>query len=225
MFEKYTEKARRVIFFARYEASAFGSPVIETQHLLLGLFREDKSIGQEFLAGRVTSATIRNAVESAFPPRESTPTHVDLPLSEECKRILAYSAEESLRLNDYRITPAHLLLGILREEHCFAAKLLREHGLELPHARTVTKEDNKEPARTSSTPAVRIYGAEGVSELPFGQTLPKIGEKIIIRQTDGTSLAYRVLDVAWDYSLEAIGPKLNEIVIKVTKEDSPPLSA
>lgn len=42
MFERYTEKARRVIFFARYEASQFGSPFIETEHLLLGLLREDK---------------------------------------------------------------------------------------------------------------------------------------------------------------------------------------
>ncbi|MDQ6708030.1 MAG: hypothetical protein M3Z85_18900, partial [Acidobacteriota bacterium] len=44
MFERYTEKARRVIFFARYEASQFGSPYIETEHLLLGLLREDKTL-------------------------------------------------------------------------------------------------------------------------------------------------------------------------------------
>ena len=44
MFERYTEKARRVIFFARYEASQFGSPYIETEHLLLGLLREDKAL-------------------------------------------------------------------------------------------------------------------------------------------------------------------------------------
>jgi ATP-dependent Clp protease ATP-binding subunit ClpA len=44
MFEKYTEKARRVIFFARYEASQFGQPYIETEHLMLGILREDKFI-------------------------------------------------------------------------------------------------------------------------------------------------------------------------------------
>ena len=44
MFERYTEKARRVIFFARYEASRYGSPCIETEHLLLGLLREDASL-------------------------------------------------------------------------------------------------------------------------------------------------------------------------------------
>ena len=49
MFEKYTEKARRVIFFARYEASQFGQPHIETEHLLLGLLREDKALTNRFL--------------------------------------------------------------------------------------------------------------------------------------------------------------------------------
>ena len=50
MFERYTEKARRVIFFARYEASQYGSPIIETEHLLLGLMREDKSLDQPVFA-------------------------------------------------------------------------------------------------------------------------------------------------------------------------------
>ena len=49
MFERYTEKARRVIFFARYEASQFGSPYIETEHLLLGLLRDDKALTNRFL--------------------------------------------------------------------------------------------------------------------------------------------------------------------------------
>ena len=51
MFERYTEKARRVIFFARYEASQFGSPCIETEHLLLGLLREDKALVRSLVDG------------------------------------------------------------------------------------------------------------------------------------------------------------------------------
>ena len=49
MFERYTEKARRIIFFARYEASQYGSPYIETEHLLLGIVREDKALSFRFL--------------------------------------------------------------------------------------------------------------------------------------------------------------------------------
>src|SRR6266566_4293847 len=52
VFERYTEKARRVIFFARYEASQYGSPYIETEHLLLGLLREEKCFGAEILMER-----------------------------------------------------------------------------------------------------------------------------------------------------------------------------
>ena len=65
MFERYTEKARRVIFFARYEASQFGSPYIETEHLLLGLLREDKALANRFLrsqrVGRIHPQADRSA--------------------------------------------------------------------------------------------------------------------------------------------------------------------
>jgi len=57
MFERYTEKARRVIFFARYEASQFGSPYIETEHLLLGLLREDKALTNRFMPRSNRSAS------------------------------------------------------------------------------------------------------------------------------------------------------------------------
>ena len=63
MFERYTEKARRVIFFARYEASQFGSPYIETEHLLLGLLREDKALANRFLRSHAAIESIRKQIE------------------------------------------------------------------------------------------------------------------------------------------------------------------
>ena len=65
MFERYTEKARRVIFFARYEASQFGSPYIETEHLLLGLLREDKALANRFLRSHAAIESIRKQIEGA----------------------------------------------------------------------------------------------------------------------------------------------------------------
>ena len=65
MFERYTEKARRVIFFARYEASQFGSPYIETEHLLLGLLREDKALANRFLRSHAAVESIRKQIEGA----------------------------------------------------------------------------------------------------------------------------------------------------------------
>ena len=116
MFERYTEKARRVIFFARYEASQFGSPYIETEHLLLGLLREDKALANRFLRSHAAVESIRKQIEGHTTIREKVSTSVDLPLSHECKRVLAYGAEEAERLNHKHIGTEHLLLGLLREE-------------------------------------------------------------------------------------------------------------
>ena len=143
MFERYTEKARRVIFFARYEASQFGSPCIETEHLLLGLLREDKALANRFLRSSASVESIRKQIEAQTTLREKVSTSVDLPLSHECKRVLAYGAEEAERLNHKHIGTEHLLLGLLREEKCFAADILHERGLRLSQVR-------EEIARSSS---------------------------------------------------------------------------
>ncbi len=135
MFERYTEKARRVIFFARYEASQFGSPCIETEHLLLGLLREDKALANRFLRSSASVESIRKQIEAHTTLREKVSTSVDLPLSHECKRVLAYGAEEAERLNHKHIGTEHLLLGLLREEKCFAADILHERGLRLTQVR------------------------------------------------------------------------------------------
>src|SRR5579862_5148186 len=74
MFERYTEKARRVIFFARYEASQFGSPCIETEHLLLGLLREDKALTNRFLRSSASVESIRKQIEASTTMREKVST-------------------------------------------------------------------------------------------------------------------------------------------------------
>ena len=148
MFERYTEKARRVIFFARYEASQFGSPYIETEHLLLGLLREDKALANRFLRSHAAVESIRKQIEGHTAPREKVSTSVDLPLSHECKRVLAYGAEEAERLNHKHIGTEHLLLGLLREEKCFAAEILHERGLRLTTIREELQRSQSEKAPT-----------------------------------------------------------------------------
>jgi hypothetical protein len=128
MFERYTERARRVLFFARNEAVQFGSTTIETEHLLLGLIREDKNLTNRFLRNHSAVESIRKEIEGRTTFRERVLT-IELPMSNECKRICAYAAEEAERLNHRHIGTEHLLLGILREETCMAAQLLQQHGL------------------------------------------------------------------------------------------------
>ncbi len=132
MFERYTEKARRVIFFARYEASQFGAPAIEPEHLLLGLMREDKTLtGRFFPRAQVSIESIRKEIEGRTLLREKISTSVELPLAPETKRVLAYAHEESDRLQHRHIGTEHLLLGLLREERSMAAEILYERGLRL----------------------------------------------------------------------------------------------
>lgn len=184
MFERYTEKARRTIFFARYEASQFGCPYIETEHLLLGLLREDKALTHRFLRDVAAVEEIRRQIESATTPREKVSTSVDLPLSNESKRVLAYSAEEAERLAHKHIGTEHILLGLLREEKSFAAAILQERGVRISFVREALAQESH---------AERILGPKK-SELPSdfstfltklakeGRLLPCIGREKEIEQ-------------------------------------------
>jgi ATP-dependent Clp protease ATP-binding subunit ClpC len=156
MFEKYTEKARRVIFFARYEASQFGSPYIETEHLLLGILREDKALTNRFLRSHASVESIRRQIEGHTTIREAVSTSVELPISNECKRVLGYAAEEAEGLGHKHIGTEHVLLGLLREEKCFAAELLRERGVQL----LAIREELARAAHTAAAP-----GPEGSTSL------------------------------------------------------------
>src|SRR5450631_2392055 len=147
MFERYTEKARRVIVFARSEASQFGSPYIETEHLLLGLLREDKSLIFRFLRSHASVEPIRKQIEGHTAIQEKVSTSVDLPWSNECKRVLAYAPEEAERLSHKHVGTEHLLLGLLREEKCCAAEILHERGLHLSTIRQELARISQEKAQ------------------------------------------------------------------------------
>ena len=131
MFERYTARALRVFFFARYEASEVGSTTIETEHLLLGLIREEKGLTNRFLGMPSSFESIRKEIEGRITVRERISTPNDFPLSNECKRIQAYATEEAALLKHRHIGTEHLLLGILREEKCVAAEILHNRSFRL----------------------------------------------------------------------------------------------
>ena len=136
MFERYTEKARRVIFFARYEASQLGASQIEVEHLLFGLMREDKALlARYFDPLQLSLESIRKEIEGRIIKGEQFPTSVDLPLSVEAKRVLAQAAGESENLGHRHIGTEHLLLGLLSEGNSISADILRQHGLRLSEIR------------------------------------------------------------------------------------------
>jgi hypothetical protein len=160
MFERYTEKARRVIFFARYEASQYGSPCIETEHLLLGLLREERRFAPFFKVG--DAEAIRKQIDERSAKRGKISTAVDIPLANESKRVLGYAAEEADQFGHRHIGTEHLLLGLLREENCFAAEILRQHGLELDQLRQRLEEPvgvQPAPRRRPLRNTVQIHGS------------------------------------------------------------------
>jgi len=180
MFERYTEKARRVIFFARYEASQFGSPYIETEHLLLGLLREDKALTNRFLRSHASIKSIRKQIEGRTTIRDKVSTSVDLPLSLECKRVLAYAAEEAERLAHKHIGTEHLLLGLLREDKSFAAEILHERGLRLSTLREeLSRAQSEKPAanRPKETSLLSEFSRDLTQAAMENQLDPLVGRE------------------------------------------------
>jgi|SRR5262245_38835 len=141
MFERYTEKARRAVFFARYEASQYGASQIKAEHILLGILREDQHIAARFFPrGSPGFALIRKHIEDhiGIGSRVSR-TDIDLPLSEETKRVLTYAAEEAEKLGHRYIGTEHLLLGLLVEQETIAHEFLTEFGVVLYDVRKVIR--------------------------------------------------------------------------------------
>ena len=139
MFEKYNEKARRALFFARYEASKLGSRVIESEHILLGVLREGEEIIKEiFSRFNVKPEQIRREVEGDRLFVDRISSSAELPLSEESKKILAYAAHEAESMLHQYVGTEHLLIGILRVESSTAARILSAKGLNVYGVREET---------------------------------------------------------------------------------------
>ena len=231
MFETYTEKARRVIFFARYETSQVGSPAIESEHTLFGLLRADRSIFGRYLEDIAAEGELRLQVLSLRPAGNPTSTSLDLPLSEECLRILACSLEEAERLGQVHTGTEHLLLGILREQDCLAAKLLSERGLGLEQAREMVIAAAKQGTRQlTSEPGIAAQAglfwarvqivdaetAEPLGALDAPAPIPRIDEILSILTKDGARSVVRVQDVLWATEQEADQPKA--ILVRIPEQ-------
>ncbi len=185
MFERYTERSRRVIFFARYEALQYGSPVIAPEHILLGLMREDKTIGARFFSFRnsLTVDMVRREVEERIVVRDRIPQSAELHLSPETKRILFYANEESRGLKNRHIGPEHLMLGLLREENSIAAEILFELGLRLQQARDEISKQAGFPApvpvnkENPKTPNLQEFTRDLTEDAAQGKLDPLIGRQ------------------------------------------------
>jgi len=137
VFERLTEQARRSIFFARYEATHYASSFIETEHLLLGILREDKPLAATLGRRGASLEEIRRKLEERIsaPGRKKNLDTTEVHLSAECHRILKNAAREADRFSDPNIGTAHLLLALLAEQEAGAAGILRESGVKAAQLR------------------------------------------------------------------------------------------
>ncbi|HKQ98264.1 MAG TPA: ATP-dependent Clp protease ATP-binding subunit, partial [Candidatus Polarisedimenticolia bacterium] len=179
MFEKYTEKAKKVLFLARYEASQMGSKVIGSEHLLLGLLKEGDELVQELFArSNVNVELLRAEIEARGPSGEKQVTPIEIPFSEEAKKVLASAEEEAERLLHPNVSDEHLLLGLLRVEDSAAGRILAEKGMRLYALREETVaawKQRAQPRKAKETPFLNEF-ARDLSELAARQAFdPLIG--------------------------------------------------
>ena len=186
MFERYTERARRVLFFARYEATQLGSTSIETEHLLLGLIREGKGLTSRIFArSHLSLEAIRKEIEGRTVFREKVSTSVDIPFSAETKRVLQHAAEEADRLLHTYIGTEHLLLVLLREEHCVASTILYEKGMRLAAVRDDIVQllnEKTAPVRPKETPLLAEFSRDLTEAASKHQLDPLVGRALEVER-------------------------------------------
>ena len=159
MFERYTEDARRSIFFARYEAHQRGSGYITPLDILLGVCRDENTRLDRLIGLRQSWEMFRTRINAKYPPGESLPKHTDMPLDNESKRVLAYAAEEAEKMNDWWLDSSYLVLGILREGG-FTRDLLIENGVTIELLRERLRTDPEaRPAVPDPLPRNTDYGS------------------------------------------------------------------
>lgn len=163
MFERYTEAARRILFFARYEASQFRRVSIETEHVLLGLLRTRDPVVERVLrdAG-LSEEKVRADLAKETSNLPPLPTSVEIPFSDETKRVLQYAVEESDRLDHRHIGAEHMLLALLRATGSAAQRVLAEAGL---HADPVRKQVQEVAISPTLDPGQPLTRADALAAL------------------------------------------------------------
>jgi len=181
-FEKFSERARRVLTLAQEEAQHFNHTYIGTEHILLGLLREDEGVGAKVLANLgVGLNKARSAVEFII-GRGEKPSTGEIGLTPRAKRIIELAIDEARHLGHNYIGTEHLLLGLLREGGGVASDVLDSFGVTLERARAETSKILGEgvararPARsTSRTPALDQLGIDLTAAAIAGKLDPVIG--------------------------------------------------
>jgi ATP-dependent Clp protease ATP-binding subunit ClpC len=190
MFERFTDRARKVMALANQEAQRFNHEYIGTEHILLGLVKEGSGVGANVLKNLdVDLRKVRLEVEKLVKSGPDMVTMGKLPQTPRAKKVIEYAIEEARNLNHNYVGTEHLLLGLLREHDGVAAQVLMNLGLKLEEVREEVLNllgagvESEEPqaqekqgqSRKSKTPALDSFGRDLTELAREGQLDPVIG--------------------------------------------------
>src|SRR5438105_3078104 len=172
MWQRFTERARRVVFFAQEEAGRLGENYVSTEHLLLGLVRENDSVAARILDRMgVSLGRIRSEIERQV-TRGDGRLGQDMQLTPRAKRVIDFAYDEARQLSNNYIGTEHLLLGLIREGEGLAGRLLAKLGVDLERAReeirALQDNDSGMPATVAPADFARQFAQE-YARLPADQ--------------------------------------------------------
>lgn len=169
MWQRFTERARRIVFFAQEEAGRLGENYVSTEHLLLGMVRENDSVAAQILDNMgISLGRIRSEIERQV-TRGDGRLGTDMQLTPRAKRVIDLAYDEARQLSNNYIGTEHILLGLIREGEGLAGRVLNKLGVELERTREDVKslQDNKSglPAREAYIPGLRGPEALEIAQL------------------------------------------------------------
>ncbi|MDP3790861.1 MAG: ATP-dependent Clp protease ATP-binding subunit [Candidatus Omnitrophota bacterium] len=187
MFNRFTERARKVILLAKEEAKRFNHDYIGTEHILLGLVREGEGVAAAVLASfGLTPDKIRIEVEKLVQPGPTTVISGDLPFTPKAKKVMELATEEARALGHNYIGTEHLLLGLIREGEGVASQVLMNLGLELERVReevmnllgsSIPGYEMGQKVSHAKTPALDAFGRDLTKLAKDNKLDPVIGRK------------------------------------------------
>lgn len=182
MWQRFTERARRVIFYAQEEAGRLGENYVSTEHLLLGLVRENDSVAARILQRMdISLQQIRDEIERQVTKGDGRLGH-DMQLTPRSKRVIDLAYDEARQLSNNYIGTEHLVLGLIREGDGLAGRVLAKLGVELERTRreVMTLQDSatKAPTASPSSPSVLDHANANPARSGLGEKFAEEFEKL-----------------------------------------------
>ncbi len=196
MFDKFTDRARKVMALAREEARRYNHEYIGTEHILLGLVKEGSGVAATVLQNLdIELKKVRMEIEKIVQTGPDLVSVGQLPFTPKVKKVLEYAMEEAKNLGHNYIGTEHLLLGLLREQEGVAAQVLLNLGVKLEDVReevinllgaessqSSENQEREEKRGKSKTPALDSFGRDLTQQARDGELDPVIGRQDVIER-------------------------------------------